>query len=256
MNNLSQSNTDHTVPQEAIDLIKKFEGYHKPLPDGRAEAYPDPLHGWKIPTIGYGTTRYPDGQPVKRGDVITKEQAEAYLNAHLEKDLRPTLEKIPTWSQMNSNQRAALYSFSYNIRGGANFYGATDRESITKVCDSPDRWQDLNWIKEQFVKYRNPGSNVESGLQERREAEARLFVQQHLNLSQQPQQRVDTRLDGKITITQQPQQPKEKITVTQQPQQPKEKITVTQQPQQKPDPSKHINQEIEKVRVERAHKLR
>ncbi|HEY9663764.1 MAG TPA: hypothetical protein V6C65_35390, partial [Allocoleopsis sp.] len=86
---------------------------------------------------------------------------------------RPALEKIPTWKQMNVNQRGALYSFAYNL--GAYFYSNADFQSITKVCDSPDRWGERAWVKEQFVKYRNPGSSAEIGLRRRREAEATLF---------------------------------------------------------------------------------
>lgn len=74
---------------------------------------------------------------------------------------------------MNDNQRGALYCFAYNL--GAKFYGGRNFESITRVCNSPKRWKDKDWIEEQFVKYRNPGSSVEEGLRRRREAEAKLF---------------------------------------------------------------------------------
>jgi len=160
------------IPQCGIELIKQFEGYEDALPDGRAQAYPDPITKWDLPTIGYGTTVYPDGSKVKKGDVITKAQAEQYLIAHVDTQCRSALEKIPTWNRMNANQRGALYSFAYNM--GA-FYGARERESITKVCDSPDRWSDKAWITEQFVKYRNPVTPAEQGLRRRREAEAALF---------------------------------------------------------------------------------
>jgi len=161
------------VPQCGIDLIKKFEGYYHELPDGRAEAYPDPKVGWKLPTIGFGTTKYPDGQKVKRGDIITRAKAEECLKWDVEQRCRPALEKIPTWKQMNDNQCGAFYSFAYNL--GEHFYKGANFQSITKVCDSPDRWGDNQWIKEQFVKYRNPGTSVEAGLRRRREAEAELF---------------------------------------------------------------------------------
>lgn len=161
------------IPQQGIELIKEFEGYHEELEDGRVKAYADPIHGWTVPTIGYGTTKYPDGRKVQQGDLITREQAEKYLIWEIDHLCRPVLEKIPTWEQMNANQRGALYSFAYNL--GAYFYGGADFQSITKVCDSIDRWTDTSWIKEQFVKYRNPGSAAEVGLRRRREAEADLF---------------------------------------------------------------------------------
>ncbi|MBX2864070.1 MAG: hypothetical protein KTR27_10970 [Leptolyngbyaceae cyanobacterium MAG.088] len=161
------------IPRSGIELIKEFEGYAEVLPDGRAKAYADPLQGWSLPTIGYGTTRYPDGVPVKQGDIITQPQAEEYLIDHVDKSCRLALEKIPTWSLMHSNQRGALYSFAYNL--GSAFYRGYNFESITRVCDFPDQWNDHRWIEAQFVKYRNPGTSVEAGLRRRRLAEASLF---------------------------------------------------------------------------------
>lgn len=151
---------------QAVQFLFKHEGL-------RLEAYPDPLHRWEVPTIGLGTTVYPNGQLVKRGDRITKEQAEAYAASFIEKELTPKLSKIPNWGKMNANQRIALYSFGYNL--GPSFYGGRNFASITAVCDSPHRWNDKTWVAEQFVKYRNPGSNVEEGLRKRRIDEARLF---------------------------------------------------------------------------------
>lgn len=161
------------VPQCGIDLIKQFEGYEKKLPDGSVEAYADPKVGWTLPTIGWGTTKYPDGSAVKKGDIISRERAEQCLISEVTHRCAPSLQAIPTWTQMNDNQKGALYSFAYNL--GANFYRGNNFQSITKVCDSIDKWNDVAWVTEQFVKYRNPGSSVEKGLRKRREAEAELF---------------------------------------------------------------------------------
>lgn len=161
------------IPQVGIELIKEFEGYAERLPDDRAKAYPDPISGWAIPTIGYGTIKYPDGREVKPGDIITRAQAEEYLIHHIEDELLAVMEAIPTWGQMNDNQRGALYSFAYNL--GQGFYGGPNFQSITRVIDSPQRWNDKAWVTEQFVKYRNPGTPAEAGLRRRREAEADLF---------------------------------------------------------------------------------
>jgi GH24 family phage-related lysozyme (muramidase) len=152
-----------TIPKAAIDLIKEFEGF-------RANAYEDPITGWKLPTIGYGTTVYPDGTHVKKGDVVTEAKASEYLADHVSKICTPALSKIPTWSKMNSNQQSALYSFAYNL--GAGFYKGANFTSITLVCDSPTRWGETAWITEQFGKYTNHGL---AGLVRRRAAEAKLF---------------------------------------------------------------------------------
>ena len=161
------------IPKCAIDLICKFEGYHNKLEDGRAQAYADPRVGWEVPTIGWGTTRYPDGSKVRQGDVITPEFARQCLLHEMEQTCRKKLEAIPTWLSMNDNQRGALYSFAYNL--GANFYKRSGFASITRVVDSPERWEDVGWITAQFEKYRNPGTKVEEGLRRRRLAEATLF---------------------------------------------------------------------------------
>ncbi|MEM8615023.1 MAG: jacalin-like lectin, partial [Cyanobacteria bacterium P01_H01_bin.105] len=161
------------IPRSGIELIKEFEGFAEALPDGRAQAYADPLRGWDVPTIGYGTTRYPDGVQVREGDMINRKQAEDYLIDHVDKSCRAAMEKIPTWKRMNNNQRGAIYSFAYNL--GSGFYQGENFESITRVCDSPELWTDHRWIAAQFVKYRNPGTSVEEGLRRRRLAEAELF---------------------------------------------------------------------------------
>lgn len=162
-----------SIPQCAIDLITEFEGYEKKRSDGAVEAYPDPKVGWSLPTIGWGTTKYPDGSSVKKDDVISRERAVECLMAELVYKCMPSLEAIPTWGQMNENQKGALYSFAYNL--GAHFYNGGKFQSITRVCNLVESWGNHSWITEQFVKYRNPGSSVEAGLRRRREAEAKLF---------------------------------------------------------------------------------
>lgn len=164
----------NTIPHCAIELLETFEGYARKTADGGCEAYPDPAKGWDLPTIGFGTTVYPDGTPVKRGDRRSREQAEAYLLAHLDTVCRPPLMHIPLWPQMNANQRGALYSFAYNL--GAHFYQGAGFASITKLCDTPARWDDREWVIDQFIKYRSPGTAAERGLLRRRRGEAELFL--------------------------------------------------------------------------------
>lgn len=153
----------NTIPEAALDLIKEFEGF-------RSDAYPDPITHWQLPTIGYGTTVYPDGTHVKKGDTITEERASECLADHIGEKCTPSLSKIPNWAKMNSNQHSALYSFAYNL--GAGFYQGANFNSITRVCDSDDRWDDVAWVAEQFGKYTNHGL---AGLVRRRKAEAALF---------------------------------------------------------------------------------
>ncbi len=69
----------------------------------------------KVWTIGKGSTTHPDGRPVKRGDRITPDQADQYMEHYVNKNLVPKLEKIPTWGKMSENQKGALVSFGFEL---------------------------------------------------------------------------------------------------------------------------------------------
>jgi len=136
----------------AIKLIKEFEGCH-------LSAYPDPLSGGDPWTIGYGTTRYSNGNAVKRGDKINE------IDRITDK-LRTT---IPHWNVMDDNQRSALVSFAYNL--GAGFYGSAGFETISRCL----RERDWAAVPAALELYRNPGTPVEAGLLRRRRAEGELW---------------------------------------------------------------------------------
>lgn len=149
---------DYTV------LIREFEGF-------RENAYPDPLTGGEPITIGYGTTKYSNGRKVKLGDKLPIKEAEKELNAYVERRIIPKLEeKIPTWGKMNSNQKAAIISFAYNL--GENFYGKRGFKTITEALSSTGHFEQ---VPEVLKLYRNPGSSVEKGLLRRRIAEGKLW---------------------------------------------------------------------------------
>ncbi|HEY9725204.1 MAG TPA: peptidoglycan-binding protein, partial [Chroococcales cyanobacterium] len=151
------------VPLPAIAIVKQFEGCY-------LKAYPDPLTGGKPITIGWGCTRKKDGSEWSLGERITQEEADDLLIYQLDRDYLPPLEKIPVWNELNVNQKAALLSFAYNL--GARFYGSNNFQSMTRVLANK-QWDE---IESTFLKYRNPGSNVEAGLKRRRLAEAKLFL--------------------------------------------------------------------------------
>lgn len=147
----------------AIKLIKEFEGCH-------LAAYPDPLHGWEVATIGYGTTRYPDGRKVQRGDKITVIDANQLLEIEVERIADKLRHTVPHWNEMPTNKQSALISFAYNL--GAGFYGSTGFETITRRLHEKD-WAQVPAAMEL---YRNPGTPVENGLLRRRRAEGRLWI--------------------------------------------------------------------------------
>jgi GH24 family phage-related lysozyme (muramidase) len=157
----------------ALQLIKEFEGCH-------LEAYPDPLHGWELPTIGYGTTRYAHGAKVQRGDKINAIEADMLLRQEVDRIAGKLADTVPHWAAMNDKQRSALVSFAYNL--GAGFYGAQGFETITA------RLRDRNWagVPSALELYRNPGSTVEAGLLRRRKAEGKLWGQHQPQVQQEP----------------------------------------------------------------------
>ena len=148
----------------AVKLIKEFEGCH-------LSAYPDPLHGWDVATIGYGTTRYQDGRKVKQGDKVTVIEADQLLTQEVERIAKHLYGKIPYWNEMRVSQQSALISFAYNV--GSDFYGTKNFETITT------RLRDKQWDKvpAAMLLYRNPGTSVEAGLVRRRGTEGRLWAQ-------------------------------------------------------------------------------
>lgn len=96
-----------SVSTKGLALIKAFEGFS-------AKAYRCVAN---VPTIGYGTTRYPDGRTVKDLDEISEEQAEVFLRdecSDIAKEM-DKLVKVP----LNQNQADALISFCYNLGCGA-----------------------------------------------------------------------------------------------------------------------------------------
>ena len=145
-----------------MPIISEFEGL-------RTEAYYDETG--RVWTIGKGTTKYPDGRPVKKGDKITAEEAEMMAENHIQEKVIPKLEEsIPTWNNMNANQQAAIISFAYNV--GENFYGRKGFETITKALSSVENFTD---VPKALALYKKSGGKTLAGLVRRRAAEAKLF---------------------------------------------------------------------------------
>lgn len=150
----------------ACEVIADAEGF-------RSAAYPDANKGWDLPTIGYGTTVYPDGKRVQKGDTCDRTEAMSWLVSHVTLAVLPQMVRIPTWKRMNAHQQAAVISFAYNV--GAYFYGSPGFISISNLLATPDKWIDAAEVDRVFCLYRNPGTVVESGLKARRSFESSLF---------------------------------------------------------------------------------
>ncbi len=147
------------LPPAAIDLICEFEGF-------RANVYDD---GVGVPTIGYGSTHYANGEKVAFGDPsITEPAARALLMDVAEEYWKILASTIPFWSEMNSNQQGALLSFGYNL--GPHFFCAQGFSTISRLLSDKD-W---SGVPAGLLLYVNPGTSVEAGLRRRRLAEGEL----------------------------------------------------------------------------------
>ena len=144
---------------EAIELIKEFEGFH-------SVTYRCPAG---VPTIGYGSTHWPNGKKVAPGQVCSEKLGETMVLDYIDKHVLLMLCLIPSWYEMSAKQQAALISFSYNL--GPNWYGQPGFETISKRIREKD-WDD---VPAALMLYCNPGSSAEAGLRRRRAAEGQLW---------------------------------------------------------------------------------
>ena len=99
------------VPQVAIDLAKRFEGFHRvPRYDpGRAHPYICPAGYW---TIGYGRLCDPDHP------AITEAKAQAYLTQDLIIAMKATLRFCPVLALESESRLAAIVDFTFNLGAG------------------------------------------------------------------------------------------------------------------------------------------
>ena len=142
------------ISTAGINLICGFEGL-------KLKAYDDGVGVW---TIGFGTTIYPNGIKVKKGDTCTTEQAKAYM-AHDLKKFESAVNSAVTVS-INQNQFDALVSLAYNI-GTSGFKNST----LVKKLNAGD----IRGASAQFNVWNKGGGKVMQGLVNRRDVERKLF---------------------------------------------------------------------------------
>jgi GH24 family phage-related lysozyme (muramidase) len=146
----------------ALPLVKEFEGC-------KLTAYPDPETGGDPWTIGWGSTTYSNGAPVRRGDQISQDLADALLAVRLERDGHLLAQRVSGWATLSPNQQAALLSFTYNC--GPSWFGAQGFETLSKALKAGD----LDAVPAALMLYVNPGGPSEAGLRRRRKAEGALW---------------------------------------------------------------------------------
>jgi GH24 family phage-related lysozyme (muramidase) len=150
--------------QDCLDLIKESEGLHRKRSDGKIEAYLDPV---KIPTIGYGSIFHIDkSRPVQLGDVITKADAERWLQVEIDEkanDVR-TLCTV----ELTQGMFDALVSFGFNV-GTSN--GGLKTSTLLKKLNS----KDYGGAAREFDRWVHGAGRVLPGLVTRRNKEEALF---------------------------------------------------------------------------------
>ena len=144
------------VSQQALELIKRFEGFC-------SQPYLCPAN---VPTIGYGATFYEDGTKVKVSDPeITEERATQLLQNVLK-----TFEKhVDTFTRDDITQQQfdALVCFAYNVGVGA-LKSSTLLKKVNADPNDPT-------IRDEFLKWNKAAGKPLKGLTKRRESEAKLY---------------------------------------------------------------------------------
>ena len=148
------------VPQAAIDLAKRFEGFHRvPRADpGRAHPYACPAGYW---TIGYGHLCDPKHPP------ITEAEAEGYLAADLKTALNATLRYCPVLATEIEARLAAIVDFTFNL-GAGRLQTSTLRRRVNQ--------RDWSGAAAELRRWVHGGGKVLPGLVARREAEVMLVA--------------------------------------------------------------------------------
>lgn len=137
-------------------LCRRFEGFY-------SHPYLCPAG---VPTIGFGTTRYPGGRAVSLTDPpVTRQQAEDLLAHDIRTRFLPEVQRLcPALD--TSSRLAAILDFTYNL-GPGNLSASTLRRKI-----NAREWDD---VPAQLRRWTRGGGRVLRGLVLRREAEAALI---------------------------------------------------------------------------------
>lgn len=144
------------VPPAAVELAKRFEGFHRvPKVDpGRAHPYVCPAGYW---TIGYGHLCDPRHPP------ITESEAEDYLAHDLLSALGATLRYCPVLATESEGRLAAIVDFTFNL-GAGRLQTSTLRRRVNYRDWAASATEVRRWVY--------GGGKLLPGLVTRRETEA------------------------------------------------------------------------------------
>lgn len=149
------------VPQAAIDLAKRFEGFERRVKRGTMVAavpYLCPAGFW---TIGYGHLCEALHPP------ISEAEAEDYLARDLQTALAATLRYCPVLVTEPENRLAAIVDFTFNL-GAGRLQTSTLRRRINQRDWTNSAMELRRWVY--------GGGRVLTGLVSRREVGAILLI--------------------------------------------------------------------------------
>lgn len=142
--------------QKAIELLKRYEGF-------RANAYKCPSN---VVSIGYGSTFYMDGSPVKMGDIITEKDAEILLTKVVD-DFKINVKRLLPYT-LPEDAIDAVVLLVYNIG-----LGAFTKSALLKRIKEDVKGFDA--IESEWNKWVHSGKKVLQGLVKRRKEEFQLY---------------------------------------------------------------------------------
>ena len=146
------------IPKNTTELVLHFEGFY-------AKPYLCPA---QVPTIGYGTIRYPNGKRVTLNDPpITKIAAIEFMEAEIMNNLNQTIQMCPILLKTSENWLGSIVDFVYNL-GIGRLQTSTLRRKINAQC-----WED---VPTELNKWVYGGGKKLKGLVFRRQMEANFFV--------------------------------------------------------------------------------
>jgi len=141
----------------ATELCREFEGF-------RSKPYLCPAG---VATVGYGSTRYPDGRAVTLDDSpITRREADEILRWQLERQFLPGVLRLCPGLIATPVALNAIVDFAYNL-GVGRLQTSTLRRRINQG--------DWGGAREQIMRWTRAGGKVLPGLVRRRAAEAQLL---------------------------------------------------------------------------------
>ena len=143
------------ISNNCVNIVKEFEGF-------RSKPYKCSAG---IPTIGYGSTFYINGEKVSMNDSpISIELAEELLMNTLNMFSAKVNNLIKV--ELNQNQYDAIISFVYNIG-----VGGFSKSTMLKLINS----KDFTNASKQFIRWNKANGKVVNGLTIRRKKEQELF---------------------------------------------------------------------------------